>query len=121
MTVAGSNVTSEKVVSLFLPNLLRVYETDRERFATVCSQTPEGVVAPWEVGAVCSIDCQKEGKCDCHTMAGYLDNVLREEASSSRISASLLENEEVFLVSLSVLLSSGPEKKETVTDKGNPL
>ena len=98
-----------------------MYKTDRERFATVCSQTPEEVVAPWEVGAVCLIDCQKEGKSDCHTMAGYLDNVLREEASSSKISASLLENEEVFLVCLSVLLSDGPEKKETVTDKGKPL
>ena len=104
----------------FFNQILRVYKMDRETFVGVCSQTPERV-APWEVGAVCLVDSQEEGKCDRHTMASYMDSVLTEQDSCSKFSASLLGNEEVLLVFLSILLSDGPEKKETITSEGTPM
>ena len=117
MTVADHEETTECV---FLYQILRAYKMDRETFVAACSQTPEEV-SPWEVGAVCLIDCQEEGRCDSHTMASYLDSVLRGEDNCSEISSRLLGNEEVLLASLSILLSGGPEKEETVTGEGNPL
>ena len=97
-----------------------MYETDREKFVSVCSQTPEGVT-PWEVGAVCLIDCRAEGHCDPHTVASYLDSMLGKEDTYSKVSSSMLGKEEVLLAFLSILLSDGPGKKETATDKGDPL
>lgn len=104
------------------PRLLqKVYQEDVTMFLRLCSSSSS--ILPWEVAVLCNLDNQEAtptNQVDTKTYSEYLDAVLSVENDRSLTESSLLENKELFLISVKVLLTTPPNDR-VLNERGRPL